>query len=77
MKERKVSFKQALNCTIREGARAQTRVPFETPSRTLGPPALSLDKALQIADDLEDEEIVRKLRDNMTATRAARGGRRR
>lgn len=62
MKERGVSFKVALNDAIREGLAAAPRAPFRTPSRHMGLPTVRLDKALQLAGELEDEEIVRKMR---------------
>ncbi len=63
MRERQVSFKQALNDVIREGAagRAETRS-FATRTADLGRPAVNLDKALQLAADLEDEELIRRQR---------------
>jgi len=63
MAERGVSFKQALNDAIRDGVPVQ-REPVAPPTRTasLGVPAVNLDKALQLATELEDEELVRKMR---------------
>jgi hypothetical protein len=62
MRERGLTFKQALNTAIRSGA-APTRRPrrIATPTFDMGAPAVPLDKALRIAADLEDEELVRKL----------------
>ncbi|MCB1016747.1 MAG: hypothetical protein KDB10_16790, partial [Acidimicrobiales bacterium] len=62
MAERKVSFKQALNDAIREGAGAGPRPPFRTATASMGRPAVNLDRALQLAAELEDEELVRKAR---------------
>jgi hypothetical protein len=64
MVERGVSFKQALNDAIREGAssRRGRRRRFRTETASLGVPSVNLDRALQLAGDLEDEELVRKLR---------------
>lgn len=65
MRERKVSFKQALNDAIREGSRqpAQRRKErFRTATAALGLPAVNLDRALQLAGELEGEELVRKMR---------------
>lgn len=59
-RERGVSFKEALNSAIRAGLMA-SRVAreYRTPSRSLGLRAgVNLDKALQLAADLEDAEIV-------------------
>lgn len=59
MEERGVSFKQALNDALREalGSRAG-RAPFRTPVYDLGSPAVNLDRALQLAAEIEDEELV-------------------
>jgi hypothetical protein len=62
MRERSLSFKEALNTAIRAGAAKPAR-PFvaRTPTFDMGEPRLPLDKALRLAAELEDEEIVRKL----------------
>ena len=62
MRERGVSFKQALNDAIREGATRSRAVPFETETADLGLPTVNLDRALVIAGELEDDELVRKMR---------------
>lgn len=59
-RERGVSFKEALNSAIRAGLMGSrgTRE-YRTPARSLGLRAgVDLDKALQMASDLEDAEIV-------------------
>jgi hypothetical protein len=62
MRDRKLSFKQALNAAIRAGMRAPSAEPVQyTFPKHLGVPRVPLDKALQLAAQLEDEEIVRKL----------------
>ncbi|MFC5998715.1 antitoxin [Quadrisphaera sp. GCM10027208] len=63
MKERGISFKQALNEAVREGL-AGRRPPrqFRTRTAPMGRPTVSLDKALQLAGDLEDEELLRRMR---------------
>ena len=64
VRERGVSFKEALNSAIRAGlsTRGQTSAPYRIPSRSLGlRPNVNIDKALQLSADLEDDEIVRKL----------------
>jgi hypothetical protein len=60
---RGVSFKEALNSAIRAGlAAGRTAQPYRTPSRALGlRPGIDLDKALHLAGDSEDAEIMRKL----------------
>jgi hypothetical protein len=59
-RERGVSFKEALNNAIRAGLMASRGArEYRTPSRSLGLRAgVNLDKALQLASDLEDAEIV-------------------
>lgn len=62
-RERNVSFKEALNNAIRAGLMASRMArEYRTPSRSLGLRAgVNLDKALQLASDLEDAEIVMEL----------------
>lgn len=60
MRERKVSFKQAINDAIREGAIGGSPPQFRTETASMGRARVSLDRALQIAAELEDEELVRK-----------------
>jgi hypothetical protein len=63
MQERGVSFKQALNDAIREGVRQRPARPrFVTRTADLGVPAANLDRALQLAAELEDEELIRRQR---------------
>ena len=61
MEERGVSFKRALNDAIRDGARhpESVRPAFATRSADLGVPTANLDRALQVAATLEDEELIR------------------
>ena len=62
-RERGISFKEALNSAIRAGLMASrgTRE-YRTPARSLGLRAgVNLDKALQLASELEDAEIVHEL----------------
>ena len=63
MRERDLSFKQAVNEAIRAGLAPPTRTkPFDFPTYRMGAtPGLNLDKALQLAGELEDAEIMRKL----------------
>lgn len=63
MRERDVSFKVALNEAVRAGLTGEItpRKRFRVKSAPLGlRPELNWDKALQIAGELEDEEILRK-----------------
>jgi hypothetical protein len=63
--DRGVSFKEALNSTVRRGfergeAKSQPyRLP--APQRMEAKPGINLDKALQLAGELEDAETMRKL----------------
>ena len=62
-RRRQLSFKQALNATLRTGlfAAAEPR-PYTVPVRHLGLRAgVDLDKAMRLVGDLEDDEVVRKL----------------
>jgi plasmid stability protein len=61
--ERGISFKQAINELLRAGLAGERAArPFKVRARRLGVrPGIDLDKALQLASDLEDEEIMRKL----------------
>jgi hypothetical protein len=63
-RERGVSFKGVLNDTIRAGltAGAPTSRSFRVQAQPLGiRPDIDVDKALGIADEIEDSEILRKL----------------
>ena len=63
-RERRISFKEALNTMLRAGlgAQAGSTRPYRLRARRLGlRPGIDLDKALRLAAALEDEETVRKL----------------
>ena len=62
-RDRHISFKEALNSTLRRGlGRFAEARPYKMPSYSMGlRPGINLDKALQLAADMEDEEIIRKL----------------
>lgn len=63
MREHGVSFKAALNDAIREGAAGRpTPAAFSTRTADLGVPTVNLDRALQLAAELEDEELIRRQR---------------
>jgi hypothetical protein len=63
MRERGVSFKQALNDAIRAGAAGPAATqPFRTETASMGETRVNLDRALQLAAELEDEELLRKMR---------------
>lgn len=61
MRDRSLTFKQALNAAIRSGARTRSGRPVRTPTFDMGTPTVPLDKALSLAADLEDAELVRKI----------------
>lgn len=60
--ERGIPFKTAINDAIRAGLAdpAEPR-PFRVEPKDMGVPRVDLTKALQLADQLEDEEVVRKM----------------
>jgi hypothetical protein len=63
MRERGLSFKEAVNDAIRNGAlTAPAGEPFRTEVAALGESHVNLDRALQLAADLEDDESIRKMR---------------
>jgi adenylate kinase len=61
MRERNQSFKEALNDAIRAGT-SNDAAPFRTATASMGEPTVNLDRALQIVGELEDDELVRKMR---------------
>jgi hypothetical protein len=62
MREQKRSFKEIVNEAIIRGlSEVHPRVKVELPAHDMGKPFINLDKALQIAGELEDEEILRKM----------------
>ena len=62
MRERRLTFKQAVNMAIRAGIKARPADPVQyTFPRDMGTPLIDLDKASHFAAHLEDEEIIRKL----------------
>jgi hypothetical protein len=63
MNERGLSFKQALNEAIRAGlAPSKRAVQFRTATADLGVSTVNLDRALALAGELEDEELLRRQR---------------
>lgn len=62
MRERGLSFKEAVNQAIRRGLAPEAHEPRRTPTFRMGfDPAVPLEKALQLAGALEDEELARRL----------------
>lgn len=64
MRERNLSFKEAVNEAIRSGAVGSESgsEPFQTATASMGESQVNLDRALQLAADLEDDELLRKMR---------------
>ena len=62
-RERGISFKEALNCSVRQGLRTEpTSQPYRVKARALhAKPGVNLDRALGLAAEIEDVETVRKL----------------
>jgi hypothetical protein len=63
-RERGISFKEALNSNVRRGLESEGigARPYRVPTRRLGVRSgVNLDKALQLAGELEDTETLRKL----------------
>ncbi len=66
MRRKDISFKEALNSSIRRGLVRSEAKPqpyrLPPPQRLGARPGVNLDKALQLAGELEDAETLRKLR---------------
>jgi hypothetical protein len=64
VRERGMPFKQILNDAIRDGLRGtkQRVEPFRPTTFDMGKPLVDLTKALSLASELEDEELIRKHR---------------
>lgn len=64
MDERGIGFKEALNNAIREGTRSPgDRIVIATPVHAMGTPRVVLDRALALAAQLEDDELVQRMRE--------------
>ena len=62
MRDRGLTFKEVVNQAIVRGlADPSARPRVRLPTHQMGPPRVNLDKATQLAGDLEDEEIIRKM----------------
>lgn len=62
MRERGLTFKQAVNAAIRAGVTPPgRRRAFSTRTFDMGPPSVPIDRALELAAELENEELRRKL----------------
>lgn len=63
MAERGIGFKEAVNDAIRRGLARRSGVSGAvTEPADMGLPTVPLERALQLAGELEDEELVRKMR---------------
>lgn len=62
MRERGMSFKEALNDAIRNGGVGASTQRFVTETAAMGESRVNLDRALQTAADLEDDELLRRMR---------------
>ncbi len=64
-RKRGISFKEALNSSVRRGLQSGEAKPrpyrLPAPHSMGAKPGVNLDKALQLAGELEDEEILRKM----------------
>lgn len=56
-----MTFKEAVNDAIRN-AGTSPRVEFVTETASMGESRINLDRALQVAADLEDDELLRRIR---------------
>ena len=61
MREQGMTFKEAVNDAIRRSAQSAAP-PFQTATASLGPATVNLDRALQVVAELEDDELVRRMR---------------
>lgn len=62
MRERGLTFKQAVNEAIRAGIAPRRRAPRPAfPTYDMGEPSIDVTKALQVAGDLEDDELVARV----------------
>ena len=64
MRRKDISFKEALNSSVRRGLEQEVKPrPYKLPppQRMGARPGVNLDKALQLAGELEDAETIRKL----------------
>jgi hypothetical protein len=62
MHERGISFRDTVNEAIRSGLRPHRVPPFRQKTYSMGVPShVNLTRTLQLAADLEDKEIARKL----------------
>ncbi len=62
MRDRGLSFKEAVNEAIRAGMAAPaSRAPLSLPVYDLGEPLVDITKALRLAGEMEDQELASRL----------------
>ncbi|HZJ05859.1 MAG TPA: hypothetical protein VFD59_10360 [Nocardioidaceae bacterium] len=62
MRERGLSFKAAVNEALRRGLVGDdVHEPYDVATYAMGRPKANLDRATQLAAELEDEELLRKM----------------
>jgi len=62
MRERRLTFKQAVNETIRAGmSGGAAGAPPSLPTHDMGAPLIDVTKALRLAGELEDQELAARL----------------
>lgn len=61
MRERGLTFKEALNEAVRAAFSGKRDTPARTPEFAMGAPAVPLEHALRVAAELEDAELRRRL----------------
>jgi hypothetical protein len=62
MRDRRMTFKQAINAAIRAGVAETPAQPVQyTFPKNMGVPLIDIDKASHFDAELDDEEIIRKL----------------
>ncbi|MBU3068132.1 hypothetical protein KO481_42280 [Nocardia sp. NEAU-G5] len=56
-------FKEAVNDAVRRSiaTRQAANAEFRTPTFSVGVPTVNLDRALTLAADLDDDELIRKM----------------
>ena len=63
MRDHGMSFKAALNEAVRTGLAPEPPSPFRMQTFAIGfDPSVNLDKALRLAGELEDAELIRRMR---------------
>ncbi|MEA3501875.1 MAG: hypothetical protein U9R47_03810 [Actinomycetota bacterium] len=64
MKERNLTFKEAVNSTLRRGLGREVRArPYRAPSHAMGlKPGIDGDRLVHVMDEMADEEFIKKMR---------------